>query len=327
MLARHLPSTQAQSPRYHAGLSHIRSEAPMPQSFLPCLHAFLLFSKPKVSAIVYERIADQYFRAWDRWPTFAEVEDWHQSLKAKPHHANKALSFLKALGTWAIRRQLYAGPNPAAGVKRHPTASRERVMDSREVALVLSCLDLTYPKMAAMLAVLLTTGCRLSEARVMRWEHVNLSTGKWHQPITKNGKPHDTYLPMQTRTLLQLLPKDSPYVFPGAYEHCWSRAGVEKSWAQLRGALGLKDVRLHDFRRTLSTHLYRATHDDYLVKRCINHVNKSITAVYVRITFEEVAQALQAQANRFWALEVSHADVAIPAPVMEQPRPGCPDHV
>jgi hypothetical protein len=62
-------------------------------------------------------------------------------------------------------------------------------------------------------------------------------------------------------------------------------------------------VRLHDFRRTLSSHLYRATKDDYLVKRCINHVNTSITAIYVRIPYEDVAKALQAQAERFYAVK------------------------
>jgi integrase len=90
--------------------------------------------------------------------------------------------------------------------------------------------------------------------------------------------------------------------------------GSGKDLAPGARVLGLHDVRLHDFRRTLSTHLYRATKDEYLVKRCINHVNPSVTAIYVRITQEVVAKALQAQADRFWALTVKPAPVAIPAP-------------
>jgi hypothetical protein len=53
-----------------------------------------------------------------------------------------------------------------------------------------------------------------------------------------------------------------------------------------------------------------ATHDDFLVKRCLNHTNPSVTAIYVRISQEEVARAIQAQADRFFAL------MAAPVPVM-----------
>jgi integrase len=267
------------------------------------LEAFLHASEAKACYRTYCNLCDQHLKQWQEMPTFAQIEDWHMSVKAKPHHANKGLNLLKAMFSWAQRRGLYTGQNPATGVRRHPTMSRARVMSSEEVRLLLSCTDLIqHDKLATILLVLLLTGCRLSEAREMKREHVNLVTGAWFQPRTKNGKPHTTYLPIQARQAIGKLTGCGPYVFAGLYDHCWSRAGVEKTWRQVRGALGLQDVRLHDFRRTLSTHLYRYTKDEYLVKRCINHVNRSVTAIYVRISEEEVAKALQAQADRFYAL-------------------------
>lgn len=268
------------------------------------LEAYLTASETKVSYRAYRRLVDDSLVRWPCCPTFAEIEDWHQRWRMWPHQANKQLNFLKAMFSWGYRRGLHPGPNPATGIKRHATVSRERVMTSQEVALLLSCLDLIqHDKLATILLVLLLTGCRLSEARMMKREHVDVVTGAWFQPHTKNGKPHTTFLPTQARQAIAALrPTSSPYVFGGMYEHCWSRAGVEKTWRQVRGALGLQDVRLHDFRRTLSTHLYRYTKDEYLVKRCINHVNRSVTAIYVRISQEEVAAALQAQADRFYAL-------------------------
>ncbi len=274
------------------------------------LEAFLKASETKVSYPVYKRMVDQHLTQWVDYPTFAQISDWHLSLVKKPHHANKGLNFLKAMFTWALRRGLFTGQNPATGVKRHSTMSRERVMTSQEVKLLLGCLDMVqHEKLVTILLVLLTTGCRLSEAREMKRAHINVLTGAWVQPMTKNGRPHVTYLPIQTRQALAKLPSKGDYVFHGAYEHCWSRAGVEKTWRQVRSALGLQDVRLHDFRRTLSTHLYRHTKDEYLVKRCINHVNKSVTAIYVRISDEEVSLALQAQADRFFALNAAPASV------------------
>jgi hypothetical protein len=47
---------------------------------------------------------------------------------------------------------------------------------------------------------------------------------------------------------------------------------------------------------------WSATKDEFLVKRCLNHTNPSVTAIYVRISQEEVARAIQAQADPFFAL-------------------------
>jgi integrase len=238
-----------------------------------------------------------------------------------PHRANKALDILKAAYTWAIRRGQYPGPNPATGVKQHQTFSRERVMTSLEVALILNALDLMPQKLRTLLVVLLTTGCRLSEARRMQPQHINLITGAWLQPKTKNGKPHTTYLSLQARAAIAQLPHSREYIFEGMAGHCYSIAGAEKAWGKIRDTLSLRDVRLHDFRRTFATHLYLATKDDYLVKRCINHTNPSVTVIYVRITQEEVAKALQAQADRFFALQAAPVPLVLPAPAQRAVAP------
>lgn len=276
--------------------------------FQTVLSEFVEYSRPKASYPVYDRFRRQHFQSWQDWPSSQDIEDWHRSLSTTPHHANKGLSMLKACFNWSIRRGRLHGNNPATGIKRHQTVSRETVLTSQEIATLQQCLDLLPKKLAVLLVVLLHTGCRLSEAREMQWTHLNLASGSWLQPKTKNGRPHTTYLSTQARAAIVSLKRESDWVFPGAYEHCWSRAGVEKVWWQVRGSLGLSHIRLHDFRRTLATHLYRATKDEYLVKRAINHVNPSITAVYVRIAFETVAEALQAQADRFEALRVSQPE-------------------
>ena len=155
----------------------------------------------------------------------------------------------------------------------------------------------------------------------MRPEEINLTTGAWLQPKTKNGKPHTTYLPRQGREALAQLPHSHDYYFDGQVGQCYSLTGAEKAWQKARGMLGLQDVRLHDFRRTFATHLYMATKDDFLVKRCLYHTNPSVTAIYVRISQEEVAAAMQAQADRFWALQAGPVTVALPAPAQEELAP------
>ena len=272
-------------------------------TFQELLDGFVEKSRPKVIYRNYCQLRAQYFHDWVAHPTFLQIEDWHHGLIKTPHFANSGLWLLKAMYTWAIRRGHHPGPNPATGVKAHRTYSRERVMSSQEVAHLLQALDLLPAKLSVLLVVLLTTGCRLSEARQMQPSHLNLLTGAWLQPHSKTGKPHMTYLSQQARQAIALLPHSPQYVFDGLPGQCYSLNGVEKAWQAVRPMLGLSDVRLHDFRRTFATHLYMATKDDFLVKRCLNHTNPSVTAIYVRISQEEVAAAMQAQADRFWALQ------------------------
>jgi integrase len=271
--------------------------------FQTYLQEWLLFRKARPTAKDYERLVDRHFKGWSEWPTFNQLEDWHRSMEAKPWHGNKGLSLLKTFHFWAIRRGYHPGPNPCIGIKRHTTHSRETVMTSQHVAVILNCLDMMPENLAVLLQVLLTTGCRPNEAVRMQYTNLDIATGRWVQPKTKNGKPHTTYLPTQAREAIAKLTRRGEYVFMGKYDHHYSVNGAERAWRAVRVSLGLADVRLHDFRRTFATHLYQATKDDYLVKRCINHHNPSVTAIYVRISQEEVAKAMQSQADRFYALQ------------------------
>jgi integrase len=290
-------------------------------TFQELLDGFVDKSKPKVIYRRYCQLREQYFLTWTEHPTFLQIEDWHGRLAQVPHHTNSGLWLLKAMYTWAIRHGHYPGPNPATGVNAHRTFSRERVLSTLEVALVLNALDLLPAKLSVLLVVLLTTGCRLSEARRMQPQDVNLTTGAWLQPHTKNGKPHTTYLSTQARAALALLPHSEQFIFDGVPGQCYSLNGAGKAWQAVRPMLGLQDVHLHEFRRTFAKHLYMATKDEFLVKRCLNHTNPSVTAIYVRISHEEVAAALQAQADRFWALQAGPVPLALPAPAQGELAP------
>lgn len=271
-------------------------------TFPALIDRYLQVMASKASWSLYCQLASRHFSRWREHPTLSEVEDWHASLVAKPHYANKGLSFLKSMYWWAIRRGHYSGQNPACGIRRHRTVSRERVMTSQEVAVLLAALEFFPQKLSAMLVLLLVTGCRLSEARCMEWTHVNVQTGEWIQPHTKNGHPHTTYIATQAIARLRALPRAGDYPFMGHYEHCWSRPGVEKMWRQVRRELGMTDVRLHDFRRTFSSHAFRATQNLPLVQRCLNHRSQSVTMIYVRFFLDDLREMMQAQADRFYAI-------------------------
>jgi integrase len=197
---------------------------------------------------------------------------------------------------------LWGEDNPARGVRRHSTHSRERVFSDVELMQLFTYQEFCYQKLSTFITVLLCTGCRMSEARLMQWAHVDLEQAVWRKPTTKNGMAHRLPLPTQALQAIQAMPREGDYVFMGIYGHCWSRCGVEKAWSLFRKVPNLESLRLHDFRRTVASRIYEQTKDEKLVKAIINHHDNTMSGVYIRLQYERLAEALQAHADAIWRL-------------------------
>lgn len=264
----------------------------------------------KASHAYYVRLFNQYFADWTEHKTRFEIRAWHLSLASTPTHANKGLGFLKAMYAWGQntgdatgKQALWGEDNPARGVRRHGTNSRERILSDLELIRLFTYLEFCYQKLATFVIVLLCTGCRMSEAREMKWSHLNMDEAIWYKPRTKNGTPHRIPLSSQAIEAIQAMPREGEYVFMGIYGRCWSRCGAEKAWGIFRKGPGLQSLTLHDFRRTVGSRVYEQTKDMVLVKAILNHRANSITEIYTRTHYKKIADALQQHADRIWALK------------------------
>lgn len=270
------------------------------------------------------RLHRQFFANWTEHPTKKHIKAWHRAGKATPSHSDKGLGFLNAMYNWAINELddgKWEGENPAAGIDRHGSSKRDRVILGYELTALIAAFPFASRKFSAFLTILLTTGCRMSEARVMRWQHVDAVNGCWLKPTTKNGDPQRLPLCRQACAILRQIwearPEGSanPYVFAGQNGKPWSRAAAEKCWSgeqirskggkktvypSFRDSIKLSDVRLHDFRRTVASGLYAITKDTKLVKAVLNHRRGDVTDIYIKVPFEEQAKALQAHADRLF---------------------------
>lgn len=282
----------------------------------------------KSSVAYYRRLFNQFFAAWTDHKTCFELRAWHLELEETPAHANKALGFLRAMYGWAQRTgdhtgkaPLWASDNPTHGVQRHRTESRERVFSDTELVQLFTYLDFTYQKLATFLTVLLCTGCRMSEAREMKWIHVDLVQGLWFKPTTKNGMSHKIPLATQAIAAMEAMPRDGDYVFMGLYGRCWSRCGAEKAWGIFRKGPRLDTLTLHDFRRTVGSRVYEQTNDVMLVKAILNHRPNSVTEIYMRTQHARIATALQAHADKVWVFhkEVPHDQILHHSPLSADP--------
>lgn len=287
------------------------------------LHGHL---KSRSSYQTYCRIYQQYFAGWCEHPTKAKIRQWHREHEKTPAHANKGLGYLKAMYNWAINEELWNSDNPAAGIRRHAQQSRETTFTGSQLPDLMNALEFTFWKFRGVLIMLLTTGCRLSEALGAKWVDIDLDHGSWFKPNTKNGRSQTVPLPRQTCDALLQLPKKGEYLFMGAYGEHYSRAAAEKMWGILRRAefkpddhwpaLNMPKVRLHDFRRTVATRLMKQGEPMPVVKAILNHhKGGDVTLIYTIADFDTQAAALQKHADGLWAmLKTAPADEQHPLP-------------
>ena len=255
----------------------------------------------------FDRLYRQYWRAWADVPASAiqrkTVVVWFMGLRDTPAHANKALTFLRRLYNWGQQFELVDCPNPTKHIPLYRQQSRERFLTQEEIQRLMQRLAFVPAKVRAFLLILMLTGCRCGEARTMRWTDLDRDARLWRKPHTKNGRSHMVPMPVQLIDSLDVLPRESEWIFPGSGGQPWSKATIDQAWYLLRRRLGLADVRLHDLRRTVASQLAISGANLPIIQSVLNHKSLGPTSVYARLNVQAVDRALQAQADRFTALQ------------------------
>lgn len=248
-------------------------QAPFPQEkATPTLQSvaddFLAYTEAKRA----ERTAADYRAIYDRQikPKFgtkpigditrAEIEKWHEGLKATPRRANYALTILVAMFSFAIRRGIL-GPHehPALGITKYPENKRERYLTLDELkrfgeALAeLEAGRSVSPWAAAALRLLILTGARSSEILELEWSRVDLVRGTLRLPTSKTGKK-DIVLSGAAVAVLKAVPKVEgvPYVIAGR-KHGERMTTLQKPFGAVCKKAGIEGLRPHDLRHSAAS--------------------------------------------------------------------------
>lgn len=182
--------------------------------------------------------------------------------------ANRWLASVRACFTAAWRASKVT-ENPAMKVKPlRENNARTRVLSMDELERVLDAVAaLEDPHARLALAILIDTGARLSEVLRAKWEDFNLETGRWSLVTTKAGRPTTKTLPAATLAALNNTPRLGPFVIAGRptgrkrtgqqEPPAKPRADLTKPWRAVCEAAGLKEVHIHDLRRTFGLEVFR----------------------------------------------------------------------
>ncbi|MEW6364440.1 MAG: tyrosine-type recombinase/integrase [Acidobacteriota bacterium] len=189
-----------------------------------------------------------------------DVDRLHQGLRETPYEANRVLALLSKMFNLAERWGLRTdGTNPCRHIERFREHPRNRILSGDEPSRLGKALDeavqqnLAVPSAVTAIKILLLTGARLGEILRLRWDQVDFEHSCLRLPDSKTGTKT---IPLGGAALQVLRAatrfEGNPHVIWGSKEGA-HLTDLEKPWRRIRAAAGMKDVRLHDLRRTFGS--------------------------------------------------------------------------
>jgi len=207
--------------------------------------------------------------------------------RGSPQVANKIHGLLSAMYRHGLKRAFPGLDfNPVSGRELPaPKSVKTRVLSPDEIKMFWSNLDNTAMSLQARqaLRVCLTTMQRPGEVAGMTWAELDLDNREWTIPRerTKNSRAHLVPLSDLAVEILDSMPREADYVFPGA------RAGTRIGASTLPNALRVgyleghfpecERFTPHDLRRTGATLVRNPRITEEMVGMLLNHTSQTVT--------------------------------------------------
>jgi integrase len=273
--------------------------------------------------------------------TRAQIAKLHAKLVETPFQANRTLSVLGSMFTFAIRIGVVPeGANPARKVDRFKEHRRERYLTSAELKRLGAAIQqaeaygipwevneskLTAkhlpkknrrftkisPFAAAAIRLLLFTGCRLREILHLEWNNVDLERGLLFLADSKTGKK-TIILNAPAMAVLRGLERIGAYVIPGESSNK-PRTDLKRPWEAVSKRAELDGVRIHDLRHTYASFGASGGLGLPIIGKLLGHTQDSTTARYAHLDNDPLRRASESIGGRIAeALEGKERNTQLP---------------
>jgi integrase len=229
-----------------------------------------------------------------------------------PYGANGFVAVVRKM--YNVGRRLGVVPeemrNPGTEIERFPVHRRRRFVTPAEMPILAAAIDDDPNEFAShALWLLLLTGVRRSEILAAKWVDIDWDNKTLYVGKTKNGEPVLAPLSRAAIARLKKIPrlKDNPYVICGTLPGK-PLAYIDRMWRRVRRDTGLKDLRIHDLRRTVGSWLVRDGASLHLVGAVLNHKDQKTTAGYAYFQTEDRHKALDRHGKKI--VQVASAKLA-----------------
>jgi integrase len=222
-----------------------------------------------------------------------EVASWFARSQGSQGTRNRALAVLSGMMRHAeILGLRPPGSNPCQGLRRRKNqfeVHRLSQQDYGRLGEALRRIEDTEPIVVALIRFLALTGCRKSEARLLRWDV--LDANRAALPDSKTG-PRAIWLGKAALEVIAEQPMTYAFVF-AIKDKPVSGARVAKIWNTIRNEIGLPALRLHDLRHGFASVAISSGEPLRTVSGLLGHSELQTTAGYAQFAEAPVRQAAE----------------------------------
>ena len=197
-----------------------------------------------------------------------------------PHQVNRTRTMLLSLFNWATSKDR-CDNNPVLAVPKAQAKEMpgERFLDTKEIKLYWQCAEEMSTVDRVYFRLLMLLALRPGEAKKLQWSWIDGAVLTIPASEVKNRREHKLYLSKAARAEIELLSKDSPFLFPGLTGK-GARRFFERSHKELMQAMGVPYWTPRDIRRTCETQMRTFIRDSEGISRVLNHDVSAIRRHY-----------------------------------------------
>jgi integrase len=226
-----------------------------------------------------------------------EIQILHERVRDENglYQANRLLERISSIFNRAIEWGWY-GTNPAEGIRKFREKSRDRFLQPDELPRFFAALEAEDNQTAKDYIMLsLLTGGRKSNVLAMRWDEISFGRAEWRIPETKNGDPLTVALSMQAIEILndRRAKTNSEWVFPSDGSASGHLADPKKAWQRILARAEIKDLRIHDLRRSLGSWQASTGASGYVIGKSLGHKSQQATQIYARLNLDPVRESVE----------------------------------
>ena len=239
--------------------------------------------------------------------TKQQVQKLHEKIRDENglYQANRLLERLKSMYNRAIEWG-WDGVNPCNGIKKFKEVKRDRFIKPAEFKPFFEALEEEENLSAKnYIWISLLTGARKSNVLAMRWDEIDFEGKIWRIPETKNGEPLNVPIVEQALQLLKVIRQDNKteWVFPSQAKNKKNPEishlkDPKRAWDRILTKAGIKNLRIHDIRRTLGSYQTIMGASLTVVGKSLGHKSSKSTEVYAQLTLDPVRDSMQTATDK-----------------------------
>lgn len=227
-----------------------------------------------------------------------QVERWHRKMGAKKRTANQCVTQLKAAMNWAVGRG-WARKNPLRAFSMYPNLKRQLILQPAQVQQLFVALERTPTtvwSLPYLYKLLMFTGLRMNEWAKAEWSWYSDEMQTLSLPDSKTGARVVQLGDDAVGLIRQLRAHPRAHrrwMFPnskGEPVDC-----SYKYWDEVRTAIGLPNLRVHDLRHTYASYALTQVNIKE-VQQMLGHASVVTTERYLHV-FDDALQAAQSKAG------------------------------